>query len=102
MDKLSPALKAEVKKKINDESVFGPIVNNVFQSADKDNSGFIDQSELKKLLTEISGMLGISPPTDKETKDELKRLDINKDGKISKEEFRKLVKELCILICDNA
>jgi Ca2+-binding EF-hand superfamily protein len=38
--------------------------------------------------------LGRPPPTEEEIKEELKRLDINKDGKLDKKEFETLVKDL--------
>ena len=49
---LDPKMREEVKKKVLDESVFGPMVDDLFNSSDTDKSGFIDRAELKKLLAE--------------------------------------------------
>lgn len=98
---LDPKMREEVKKKVLDESVFGPMVDDLFNSADTDKSGFIDRAELKKLLAELGQILEIPPPSDNDVENELKRLDDNKDGKISKQEFRKLVKELVLLVVEN-
>lgn len=98
---LDPKTREEVKKKVLDESVFGPIVDDLFNSSDTDKSGFIDKTELKKLLSELGQLLEIPPPTEADVEGELKRLDTNNDGKISKQEFRKLVKELVLLVVEN-
>ena len=86
--------KKELKKKIMNEEIFGPIVDNAFQEADINSNGFVEKKELAVLLKKIRDNLGFPPPTEKDIKNEMERLDKNKDGKISKEEFRVLVKEL--------
>ena len=98
---LDPKTREEVKKKVLDESVFGPMVDDLFNSSDTDKSGFIDRSELKKLLAELGQLLEIPPPTDADVEGEIIRLDTNCEGKISKQEFRKLVKELVLLVVEN-
>ena len=96
-----PKIREEIKKRVLDESVFGPMVDDLFNSVDSDKNGFIDRAELKKLLAEIGQVLEIPPPSDEDVDNELKRLDDNKDGKISKQELRKLVKELVLVFTDN-
>lgn len=98
---LSKERKEELKKRVLDESVFGPMVDKTFQDADLNNNGVIEKSELATLLKTIYGTFGLDGPTDEEVKDELKRLDQNCDGKINKEEFRTLVKELTLFSIDN-
>ena len=88
--------KKELKKKIMNEEIFGPIVDKTFQEADINSNGFVEKKELGVLLKKIRENLGFPPPTEKDIKNEMERLDKNKDGKISKEEFRVLVKELCM------
>ena len=101
MSRLTPEMREKVKKQVLDESNFGPIVDNLFNQTDKDNSGEIDRKELGNLLAELGQILGITPPTEEDIENELKRLDVNKDGKISKKEFRVLVKELVLLVVEN-
>ena len=96
-----PKIREEIKKRVLDESVFGPMVDDLFNSVDSDKNGFIDRAELKKWLAEIGQVLEIPPPSDEDVDNELKRLDDNKDGKVSKQELRKLVKELVLLVIDN-
>ena len=98
---MTPEMRENVKKQVLDESNFGPIVDNLFSQTDKDNSGEIDKNELGALLAELGKILGIPPPTQEDIDGELKRLDVNKDGKISKKEFRDLVKDLVLLVVEN-
>lgn len=56
----------------------------VFGSFDKDNSGFIDINELKDVSKELG-----KPMDSSELEECMKDLDMNKDEKISYEEFKK-------------
>lgn len=61
-------------------------LRDVFKVFDKDNSGFISASELK----EVSSKLGRNL-TDEDVKEMMKETDLDEDGKISYEEFVKLM-----------
>jgi Ca2+-binding EF-hand superfamily protein len=98
---MNSAQKEQIRRQILDESVFGPMVDKTFYDADLDKSGFIEKAELKILLKGIHATLGLSAPTQSEINSELKRLDLNTDGKISKEEFRTLVKDLAMFSVDQ-
>lgn len=98
---MNSAQKEQIRRQILDESVFGPMVDKTFYDADLDKSGFIEKAELKILLKGIHATLGLSTPTQSEINSELKRLDLNTDGKISKEEFRTLVKDLAMFSVDQ-
>lgn len=93
--------KEKIRKHILDESVFGPMVDKTFADADLDKSGFVERAELAILLKSIHATINIPPPTEEEINKELKRLDLNKDGKISKQEFRTLVKDLAMFTVDQ-
>lgn len=98
---MNDAQKEKVKQQIMQESVFGPMVDKTFADADLDKSGFVERAELAILLKSIHATLNIPAPTEEEINNELKRLDLNKDGKISKEEFRTLVKDLAMFTIDQ-
>ncbi|XP_029014658.1 parvalbumin 6 [Betta splendens] len=66
-------------------------VKKVFTVLDADNSGFIEEEELKFVLKGFAR--GGRDLTDKETKAFLKAADKDGDGKIGVEEFTALVKE---------
>lgn len=59
-------------------------MNKIFHSFDKDNSGFIDINELKQVSKELGREMDQS-----ELEECMKDLDINKDNKISYDEFKK-------------
>ena len=60
------------------------MINKVFKSFDKDNSGFVDINELKEVSKDLGRELDQS-----ELEECMKDLDINKDNKISYDEFKK-------------
>jgi Ca2+-binding EF-hand superfamily protein len=93
--------KKKLRIKVLDENIFGPIVDNTFKDADINNSGFIEKNELFILLNKIRKNLDIPSATEKDVNNELNRLDTNKDGKISKNEFRELVKEIIMFSIDQ-
>nr|XP_054606670.1 parvalbumin 6 [Nothobranchius furzeri]XP_054606671.1 parvalbumin 6 [Nothobranchius furzeri]XP_054606672.1 parvalbumin 6 [Nothobranchius furzeri] len=66
-------------------------VKKVFTALDADNSGFIEEEELKFVLKSFSK--NARDLTDKETKAFIKAADMDGDGKIGIEEFSALVKE---------
>jgi Ca2+-binding EF-hand superfamily protein len=98
---MDPDKKKELRKQILNEKVFGPMVDKSFNDADLDKSGFVEKNELAILLKSIHTSLNIPPPSNADIEQELKRLDKNSDGKISKEEFRVLVKDLALFSIDN-
>ena len=91
----------ELKKKVMDDAVLEEMVNTTFTNADLNKNSIIERNELAILLKSIYGTLGLNPPEEKEIDDELERLDLNKDGKLSKEEFKILVKELALFSIEN-
>ena len=65
-----------------------------FDSVDTDKSGQIDQAELTKVMEQISGDLGVDPPSQEEVKEVLTHLDKDKSGKIDFNEFVVLIKDI--------
>ena len=93
--------KESLKKKLQDGALLDEMVDSTFSNADLNKNSFIERNELAILLKSIYGTLGLNPPEEKEIDDELKRLDINKDHKLSKEEFKVLVKDLAMFSVEN-
>ena len=93
--------KESLKKKLQDGALLDEMVDSTFANADLNKNSFIERNELAILLKSIYGTLGLNPPEEKEIDDELKRLDINKDHKLSKEEFKVLVKDLAMFSVEN-
>ena len=72
-----------------------------FKNADLNQNEVIERNELAILLKSIYNSLGISAPDEKEIDEEFNRLDENNDGKLSKEEFKILVKDLALFSVEN-
>ncbi len=77
------------------------MVETTFKNADLNQNSTIERNELAILLKSIYGTLGINPPDESEIDQEFNRLDENKDGKLSKDEFKELVKDLALFSAEN-
>ena len=91
----------KLKEKGIDEKAFEEMVETTFAQADLNQNSTIERNELALLLKKIYVTLGIDPPSESDIDNEYKRLDKNSDGKLNKEEFKILVKELAIFSAEN-
>ena len=83
-----------LRKKLFNDFTFLPMVDFYFNSTDIDGSGYIEKKEINKFLTQFAKEQKIDPPSAQDIEETLKRLDKNKDGKLSKDEFQVLVKQI--------
>ena len=93
--------KESLKKKVLDDRVLNEMVETTFANADLNKNSIIERNELAILLKSIYGTLGLRPPKESEIDQELRRLDKNKDGKLSKSEFKTLVRDLALFSIEN-
>ena len=91
----------KLKEKGIDDKTFDEMVETTFKNADLNKNSTIERNELAVLLKSIYGTLGINPPEESEIDQEFNRLDENKDGKLSKEEFKILVRDLALFSAEN-
>ena len=99
---MSKANKEDLKKKILNKETFNAMLDKTFQDADLNKNNYIEKDELSTLLKSIYATIGLPPPSQSDVELELKRLDKNKDKKLSKEEFKSLVKDLCLYFIDQS
>ena len=93
--------KEALKRKVLDDSVLDEMVETTFVNADLNKNSIIERNELAVLLRSIYGTLGLNPPLESEIDQELRRLDRNNDGKLSKSEFKTLVRDLAMFSIEN-
>ena len=93
--------KESLKKKVLDDRVLNEMVETTFANADLNKNSIIERNELAILLKSIYGTLGLRPPKESEIDQELRRLDKNRDGKLSKAEFKILVRDLALFSIEN-
>lgn len=84
---------------LGDEQAIAQVSNNAFDKYDTDHSGNIDRAELKHMFTEAIQEFGFSGPvSDSEYDEVLTRADVNRDGRVTKDEFvpimRKVLREI--------
>lgn len=101
MNKGKKESKEDLKKRILDKNNFEAIVDKTFRDADLNKNDYIEKNELAVLLKSIYGTLGLPPPSKSDIEQELKRLDRNGDKKLSKNEFRVLVRDLCLYFIEQ-
>lgn len=69
------------------------VADGIFSSYDKDDSGFIDRAELKTIMTELFKQVKTTLiVTDQKINQTFSNLDKNSDDKLSRKEFRQLVR----------
>ena len=66
------------------------------------NHGFIENSELQFCISELAKEgFKKTVPSKEEVEKIMNSRDINKDGKLSKDEFKPLVKDICLQLFDK-
>ena len=70
------------------------ITKQLFQAVDTDDSGVISEGELWAIMCSLADDFGYKRPTFKETLDIMSIVDMNKNGTVEFEEFRKLIKKV--------
>ena len=99
---MSKTNKEELKKKILNKEIFNAMVDKTFNDADLNKNNYIEKDELNTLLKSIYATIGLPAPSKSDVELELKRLHKNDDRKLSKEEFRALVRDLCLYFIDQS
>ena len=72
------------------DAAFKNLAIEFFKKYDKNKTDFIELVELNKLVKDTAKEINIPAPDDMEIEEMLIQYDLNKDNKISKEEFLKL------------
>ena len=88
--------KEEIMKKINDPTYFAQASKAVFDETDINENGFIEKKELYQSLYNLAIQLNIDPPTRNEIAAKMETYDTNGDGKLSREEFGPIAKQILI------
>ena len=93
--------KEELKKKIMNQELFNEMVDKTFRDADLNKNNYIEKNELSTLLKSIYVTVGLPPPSKSDIELELRRLDKNGDQKLSKQEFKTLVRDLFLYFIES-
>mgnify|MGYP000211461480 FL=1 len=95
------ATREEINEILNSQEKVQEIAKAAFDAVDADGSGFIDEPELKQVMTSVASDIGMDTPTDSDVADVLRELDTNRDGKISLEEFKVLIRQVLELMASQ-
>ena len=88
------ATPAEIQAILRDDRKLHETAKAAFDAVDSDRSGFIDEPELKSVMCSVANDIGMDQPSDSDVRDVLRDLDTNRDGKISLDEFKVLIRQV--------
>ena len=86
---------------ISDKEKVRQINKAVFGTVDIDQSSFIERNELEAIMQTVAKDLKVPPPSKDEVDDILKEFDVDKDGKISLEEFQGLIEQVLTVMAQS-
>jgi len=88
----------EIKEILKDEAKLNEIAKAAFESVDTDGSGFIEEAELKVVMSSVARDIGMPEPSDSDVSEVLRELDTNRDGRVSQDEFKVLIRQVLELM----
>ena len=95
--------KTSLKELLVDEEKFNNYINTSFDKVDVDKNGYLEREDLKELIQDIVNKIitdTYDAPRDKVTL-AMESIDIDGDGKITKEEFIKTSRDKLLANCFN-
>ena len=94
--------KTSLKGLVEDEEKFNQYMDTAFDKVDVDKNGYLEKNELRQLVQDIVNKLkkDTNVPEDK-VQSALELIDTNKDGKVTKEEFKKTSRAKLLAICSS-
>jgi hypothetical protein len=89
---------SEIAAILADSTRFNQVTQQCFKEDDIDSSGFIDNSELQRVLIKVAKCTGASPPTPEEVRLTMQETDLNSDGTVNFEEYQVFARKLLTAI----
>ncbi|CAG9313660.1 unnamed protein product [Blepharisma stoltei] len=98
---MASASPEEIRAILRDERKLHDIAKAAFDAVDTDRSGFIDEPELRTVMCSVANDIGMDTPSDSDVRDVLRELDTNRDGRISLDEFKVLIRQVLELMASQ-
>lgn len=98
---MASATPQEIREILRDDRKLHDIAKAAFDAVDVDRSGFIDEPELRTVMCSVANDIGMDTPSDSDVRDVLRELDTNRDGRISLEEFKVLIRQVLELMASQ-
>jgi hypothetical protein len=98
---MSVDIKKIVNSKLQSDHIFEPLVDKTFEDFRIKNNNFLEKEKFEEIIRGIYKTLRLPPPSNNKIEQELKRLNKKKDGKLKKEEYKELIKDLIKVVVDS-
>ncbi|CAG9316981.1 unnamed protein product [Blepharisma stoltei] len=98
---MASASPEEIRAILRDDRKLHDIAKAAFDAVDADRSGFIDEPELRTVMCSVANDIGMDTPSDSDVRDVLRELDTNRDGRISLDEFKVLIRQVLELMASQ-
>ena len=92
----------ELNQILQDNAKLHEIAKAAFEAVDTDGSGYIEEPELKTVMSNVAKDIGMDEPTDSDVRDVFFELDENSDGQISLDEFKVLIRQVLELMASQS
>ena len=83
---------------LKDDIKFTAVAKLAFDSVDLDKNGQIDIKELETIMSKMSNNISAESPSQHDVLEVFKYLDEDKSGKVSFDEFKKLIREILLAV----
>ena len=83
-----------IENLLKDKTTLDGIIKRAFDSVDINKDHSIDETELEKIMVQITSDMGAEPPTKEDVKEVMEALDTDRSNSIDQEEFGQLIKNI--------
>ena len=83
-----------ISQSSHDKTTLDGIIKRAFDSVDINKDHSIDETELEKIMVQITSDMGAEPPTKEDVKEVMEALDTDRSNSIDQEEFGQLIKNI--------
>lgn len=85
---------SQLRELLGNEATMLQVSNQAFDNFDTDHSGYVDKAELKQMLDYVATEYPFTVPSDEDLTRILQALDVDSNGRVTKDEFLPLVKSI--------
>jgi len=94
-------VKKIIRDKLQSRNIIEPLVNKTFEEFRFKNNNFLEKDKFITIMNGIYKTLRLPPPLTTTIDSEFQKLNKKKDGKLKKDEYRKIIEDLIKVVIDS-